>query len=215
MPGVPSMTPGSEPATPVVYNFATDLSQITYPARSLANVGRGPSRANIHVEGEIDQPARTLAFRMWEPGSAGTGEAGDAKAPGSEAEARIEGDRAYVRPAGGEWKEVEDFSASFAPDNDPLAYLAGMVNVREMPAETSLPGSEGVDEDALTFHVSRFTFQMDGPTYAAYLRDRLESQLRGTGRAAARRDVGGREHLPGADRQLGSCGWTRGACRSG
>ena len=63
------------------YNFATDLSQVSYPARSLANAGRGPSRADIHVEGEIDQPARTLAFRMWEPGSAGTGEQATSKRP--------------------------------------------------------------------------------------------------------------------------------------
>ena len=118
-----------------VYDFATHLSQVTYPARALANVGRGPSRAELHLEGEIDQPARTLAFRMWQPGTAEAGVSSPAKTSGSDAEARIEGDRAYVRPAGGDWKEVEDFSASFAPDNDPLAFLAGMVNVREMPAE--------------------------------------------------------------------------------
>jgi len=43
--------------------------------------------------------------------------------PEGGAEARIEGDRAYLRPAGGEWKEVEDFSASFAPGSDPIAFL--------------------------------------------------------------------------------------------
>jgi hypothetical protein len=118
-----------------IYNFATDLSQVTYPARSLANAGRGPSRADLHMEGALNQPARTLTFRMWQPGQAGTGKADSTKTPGSEAEARIEGDRAYVRPAGGEWKEAADFSASFAPDTDPLAFLAGIKNVREIPAE--------------------------------------------------------------------------------
>ncbi len=162
-----------------VYNFATDLSQLSFPARSLANVGRGPSRANLHLEGELNQPARTLAFRMWEPGQAATGGAGAAKTPGSDAEARIEGDRAYVRPAGGDWKEVADFSASFAPDNDPLAFLGGIRDVREMPAEA--PASAEANGVAPAYRVARYAFQMDGPTFATYLRDRLEDQLRERG----------------------------------
>ena len=167
-----------------IYNFATDLAQVSYPARSLANVGRGPSRAALHMEGQLNQPARTLTFRMWEPGQAGPGGTGGAKTSGSEAEARIEGDRAYVRPAGGEWKEAADFSTSFAPDNDPLAFLAGIKNVREIPAEehgSRGAGEQGSDPSRITHHVSRFTFQMDGPTFATYLRDRLESQLRERG----------------------------------
>ena len=118
----------------------------------------------MHMEGEIDQPARTLEFRLWQPGMTGAGGAGSAMTPGSgaesSAEARIEGDRTYMRPAGGEWKEVEDFSSSFAPDNDPLAFLGGIKNVREMPGGGSLPGSGGAEEDAPHLHVSRFTFHV-------------------------------------------------------
>ena len=174
-----------------VYGFATELIQLAYPARSLANVGRGPDRVGMRMEGEIDQPARTLEFRLWQPGMTGAGGAGSAMTPGSgaeaSAEARIEGDHTYVRPAGGDWKEVEDFSASFAPDNDPLAFLGGITNVRETPTEELLRGSRGADEqgsaargageNALTLHISRFTFQLDGPALATYLRDRLERQL--------------------------------------
>jgi Concanavalin A-like lectin/glucanases superfamily/Bacterial TSP3 repeat/Bacterial Ig-like domain len=176
-----------------VYAFATDLAQITYPARSLSNAGRGPDRSQLHMEGQIDQPARTLEFRMWQPSMTGAGGAASGMAPGSGAEARIEGDRAYVRPlratvsgqsgdaagaddgAGADWKEVEDFSASFAPDNDPLAFLGGMKNVQEIPGEEQ--GSRGAEETSLTFHVSRFTFDLDGPTFAMYMRDQLEQQL--------------------------------------
>ena len=68
--------------------------------------------------------------------------------PGGGSEARIEGDRAYLRPAGGEWQEVEDFSTGFAPGNDPLAFLGGIKNVREFPAEE--PRS---DSARSTFHV--------------------------------------------------------------
>ena len=71
-----------------VYAFATDLAQITFPARSLSNVGRGPNRSQMHMEGKIDQPAGTLEFRMWQPALAGAGGAVDGVTPGSGAEAR-------------------------------------------------------------------------------------------------------------------------------
>ena len=81
--------------------------------------------------------------------------------------------------AGAEWKEVEDFSSSFAPDNDPLAFLGGIKNVRKILAEERPNG--GAQENSLTFQVSRFTFDLDGPTFATYMRDRLEQQLRDRG----------------------------------
>jgi hypothetical protein len=167
------------------YRFTTDLVESDYPARTLSNAGRGPQRVELHMEGDVNLSARTMEFRVWQPamsfgppggvGAGGTGGGGSVMTPGSGAEARIEGDRAYVRPAGGDWKEVEDFSASFAPDNDPLAFLAGIKNVRELAAEE--PRGAGVEERALAFRVSRFGFDLDGPTLATYLRDRLERQL--------------------------------------
>jgi hypothetical protein len=39
------------------YTFATNLTQVTYPARSLANAGRSPQRDELHMAGTIDQPA--------------------------------------------------------------------------------------------------------------------------------------------------------------
>jgi uncharacterized repeat protein (TIGR01451 family) len=149
-----------------VYGFATDLVQASYPARTLANSGRGPQSYESHMEGEVDQPARTLEFRLWQPGTTGS------SGVGSGAEARIEGDRAYLRPAGGEWKEVEDFSSTFAPDTDPLAFLAGIKNVREV-----MPVEQINDPARITHHVSRFTFELDGPALATYMRDQLERQL--------------------------------------
>jgi hypothetical protein len=148
-----------------IYAFATDLTQVAYPARTLTGAGRGPDRAELHMEGNVDQPARTLQFRMWQGG-------GGALAPGSGAEARIEGDRAYLRPAGGEWKEAENFSGGFAPGNDPLAFLAGIKDVREVMAK-----EQTNDPSRITQRVARFSFQLDGRALAAYMRDQLERQL--------------------------------------
>ena len=145
-----------------VYSFSTDLTQLNYPARTLANSGRGPQTIELHMEGEVDLPARTLGFRMWQPDASGSGSASDGGVDG-----RVDGDRVYVRGADGSWQEVEDFTANFAPDNDPLAFLGGMVDVREAEPLEQSP----------TLHVSRYTFQLDGPKLADYLRDRLVRYL--------------------------------------
>jgi hypothetical protein len=160
-----------------VYSFATDLTQIAYPARSLSSVGRGPARSEMHMQGKVDQPARTLEFSISQSGATASGGAANAISSARGAEARIEGDRAYLRPAGGEWKEVEDFSGSFAPDNDPMAFLAGVKDVRKIPAEA--PRGEGAEAYAqrTTLHVSRLAFDLDGPALATYMRDQLERQL--------------------------------------
>ncbi len=141
-----------------VYAFATDLTEVTYPARTLSNVGRSPQRAELHLEGEIDQPARTMSFRLSQPGLGTSSETGN--------EVRVEGDRAYTRQAGGEWQEVQDFTSSFAPDNDPLAFLAGIQNIADCELQARSPAQ-----------VACYRFDMDGPALAAYLRDRLEREL--------------------------------------
>ncbi|MGD8903590.1 MAG: hypothetical protein PVI67_08495, partial [Anaerolineae bacterium] len=143
------------------YAFATNLAQTTYPALTLANAGRGPERSELLLEGEIDQPARTLAFRMGQPGSEAS------------SEGRIEGDRAYVRQAGGEWQEVEDFTISFAPDNDLLAFLGGIKDI----AECGWQAAAGEPAASTPAQIACYGFNLDGPALAVYLRDRLERQL--------------------------------------
>ncbi len=142
-----------------IYGFSTDLTQLAYPARSLANSGRGPQTVELRLEGEVDLPARSLGLRLWEPGDAGAAD--------GRTEARVEGGRAYLRAADGSWQEVEDFTTSFAPDNDPLAFLGGMEDVREVAAL----------EQAADAPLSRFAFRLDGPKLADYLRDQLQRRL--------------------------------------
>jgi hypothetical protein len=166
-----------------VYGFATDLVQTTYPALSLANAGRGPQQDAMRLEGQIDMPARTMHMSMREGGAAVSSRNGG--------EARIEGDRAYIRPLGGadsDWQEVNDFSATFAPDSDLLAYLSGMTNVREVPAEERR--SAGAGEQAghaarSTLHVSRFAFDLDGRAFANYMADQLQRRLSDSGELPA------------------------------
>jgi type II secretory pathway pseudopilin PulG len=90
---------------------------------------------------------------------------------------RVENGKAYMRrlaggAGGGVWQETTDFSSSFAPNGDALAFLSGIKNVREAPAEEL-----GGNPSRSTQHAARFTFDLDGPALASYLRDRLEEQL--------------------------------------
>ena len=105
-----------------VYHFTSDVVQTSYPAPALGNVGRSSTRNQLHLEGDVDLPARTMQMRMW------TG-AGSVANPDSAAEMRIEGNRAWARQGGGSWQEVEDFSGGFAPGGDFLSYLVGVKNV--------------------------------------------------------------------------------------
>ncbi len=164
------------------YTFATQLTQITYPALSLSNAGRGPQRSELNLSGTIDQPGRTLEFRMWQPGADGSA------SPGTGVEARIEGDRAMVRQDGGEWQEVEDFGSSFAPDNDPLSFLAGIKDIGECGMQARAPTAEQTEAAALTpasAAMACYRFNVDGPALAGYLREQLERQMAKAGELPA------------------------------
>ncbi len=84
-----------------IYTFVTDLSQATYPARTLAGTGGSPRRAALHIEGEINQPDRTLELRLWQPDATRSEGVEGAATPRDGAEMRIEGDRAVRAPGRG------------------------------------------------------------------------------------------------------------------
>lgn len=143
------------------YRFATEILQTTYPAPALVNVGRSSRQDRLRIEGEISLPDRTLLMTLWQDG-------GSALNARDGIEVRVEGDRAYGHAPGEPWQEIPDFSGAFAPDNDLLAYLAGVKNVRR--EETSAPS-------ALTPGYTRYSFEVDGPAFASYLRDQMERYL--------------------------------------
>jgi hypothetical protein len=149
-----------------VYDFGTTLVQTTYPAPTLLNVGRSSRRQTLYLAGRTNQPAQTMNVRLWvEGGSVLTTQQG--------VEVRVEGDRAYGRTIGQEtWDEIDNFTDVFAPGGDPLAYLAGAKNVKRAAPDA-------------TSGVSRFTFDVDGPGFAVYLRDQMERYMRETGELPA------------------------------
>lgn len=147
-----------------VYDFVTELAQTQTPGPALANVGRSSATQTVYMEGHADQPAQTMALSLWQNGgSTLTGRDG--------LEVRIADGKAYGRAIGEEnWREVSDFTGAFAPGQDPLAYLAGAENIREIGTETR----EGVV-------FTRYAFDLNGPRFAAHLRDQMEKELTAKG----------------------------------
>jgi len=143
------------------YRFATEIVQTTHPAPALLNTGRSSHQDTLHIEGEIRLPDRTLQMTLWQDG-------GSVLNARDGVEVRVEGDRAYGRQLGGTWEEIPDFSGAFAPGNDLLAYLAGARNVQR--EEVSAPS-------ALTPGYTRYSFDVDGPAFALYMRDQMERYL--------------------------------------
>ena len=131
------------------YHLATDLVQLLYPAHSIASAGSTPQRQELHLEGHVDLPAQAMNLKLWQGG-------GSVAVPGTGAELRVEHGKAYTRRlasagAGGAWQETTDISSSFAPGSDALGLLAGIKNVREVPAV----GGQTAAENASAFHVTR------------------------------------------------------------
>ena len=167
-----------------VYNFATDLAQITYPARSLANAGRGPGRADLHMEGEIDQPAAHPGrSACGSPAMAGTGEAGGAKTPGSERRGAHRGRSRLRAPGRRRVERGRGLQRQLRARQRP----PGLPRRHEERARDAGGGARGGGAgeqrsdcpSRFTFHVSRF--DLDGPTFATYLRDRLEQPVDANG----------------------------------
>jgi len=161
------------------YRFVSDVAVRTLPAPALANVGRSSREERLHLEGAIDLPARSMRLSLWQ------GEGSVLKARDG-LEIRIEGDRAYGREFGADWQEIDDFSGAFAPVQDPMAYLAGAMNLTSLGSETRvLPavddGGQAILRPSSVVQFSRYGFELDGPALATHLRMQFEQSMRDSG----------------------------------
>ncbi|MBN1878452.1 MAG: hypothetical protein JXA33_29815, partial [Anaerolineae bacterium] len=147
-----------------VYHFRTEIVQTTYPAPTLANVGRSSRTDNVFIEGQTDTRTRQFLMTLWDGG-------GNALNGQDAIEIRMDGEKTYGRVSGGEWQEMSDFAGAFAPGSDLMAYLAGVKDVVEVGASVHLPDS--------TYSVvaTQYAFTLDGPSLARHVRDQLEKEL--------------------------------------
>jgi subtilase family serine protease/subtilisin-like proprotein convertase family protein len=148
------------------YHFATAVDQTTFPAPAIANVGQSSHTETYHLEGDVNLPEQVLNLMLWQDG-------GNLVTQQDGVEIRIEKGRAQGRVIEGNWQEIDNFSGAFAPGSDPMAYLAGARNIQELGG--------GSTAGPIAFSYTRYSFEVDGPAFAAHIREQLEQQLRATG----------------------------------
>ncbi len=145
------------------YRFSTEFEQTTYQGPSLEQVGRPAQVDSLFLEGKTDIRTEELELALWQGGS--VLDRSDAL------EVRVANGQAFGRQAGSEWQAMEDISVSFAPAHDMLGYLHGAQHAAFVGA--SEPG------------LRQYSFQLDGPVFAEYMRTQLEDELRRAGKLPA------------------------------
>lgn len=145
------------------YSFDADVTQITVPAATAANVGRSSRAERLLLSGRADLNVKRLDLRLWSGG-------GSLAEPATALELRVEDGKTMARQGGGPWRELSGVTEALAPQGDMLAYLSAVREVRDL----------GPEERAGR-RFTRYAFALDGPALAGHLRDQLERQLHATG----------------------------------
>ncbi len=146
------------------YHFSAEIRQTTIPLPTVSNVGRSSVQDDVYLEGENDPHTQSMHMTLWDHG-------GSVLASGSGTELRLDGEHALVRRGDGEWQELKDFEGGFwGTEGDFMAFLAAAKDIVAQGQET-----RQIANAQVTF--SRYTFRVDGRSYASYVRDQLEEQL--------------------------------------
>ncbi|MBN1887616.1 MAG: Ig-like domain-containing protein [Thermoflexales bacterium] len=142
------------------YHYATEIVQTTWPELVLESVGLSSQTERLYIEGDTDVAAHSMNLKLW-------GDGGNTATNDGAVELRISNGKTEGRVGASSWKELDDVSSLFAPGQDPLAYLAGAKDIVELGTETR--GGQ--------VSVTRYGFQLDGPAFAAHMRDLMEEEL--------------------------------------
>ncbi|MFZ1754576.1 MAG: LamG-like jellyroll fold domain-containing protein, partial [Caldilineaceae bacterium] len=178
--------------------YRTVTIQTIYPTERLENVGRRAHTRRMEISGTLDRPGEAALMQM-RSGPQANQQVMDLK---------LEGGLAYGRTAvDAEWQPMDGVTDFFAPGGDLLGYLAAAKNVQEMtpPQPSPLRGgsSNGTSLDSSTNSATTFlpngisvpspewgglgrgwSFDLDGPAYARYLRDQSQRTLQQKGMPA-------------------------------
>ncbi len=143
------------------YSFQTELVQTTYHPPRVTNVGREAEVDTLFLQGQTDLQKKSMEISLWQ--------SGQSTSPENATQVRVDGDQAYGRTSSlGEWEPIDNFTGSFAPASDLLAYLHGARNFQEVTP--------------LNVSYRQFTFDVDGPAFAEYIRTQMEAELRRAGK---------------------------------
>ncbi len=144
-----------------VYGYQTAVSQTTYPAPSLINVGRQPEEETLTLQGAVDLPANLMEMTIWQNGI---------PEPETGLSVRIEDGEAYGRYGANDWQPIDNVANLFAPNQDPLGFLGSITNIQSLGTETRELGAE-------TLTYTRYSFDLDSQAYADQMQVQLEEHL--------------------------------------
>jgi hypothetical protein len=145
------------------YDFTSNITQATIPTATIANVGRTSRSEMLYLEGKNNLRANRLDLSLWsEGGSTLNNESG--------VSLRVEKGQTLVRRGAGEWEEMDSFTEAFAPQGDFLTYLTALRNVQAHAPES---------RNGVSF--TRYSFEIDSPTFALFMHDQMEAAMRAKG----------------------------------
>ena len=151
------------------YHFTSDVTQVTLPTASIANVGRSSRTEKLYLAGQNDLAAERMELTLWSEG-------GSTLDAASGISIRSEQGKTFARRGGRSassaepWQEIDDFTGAIAPQGDFMSYLAAIQDVTAQPAENR----NGID-------LTRYTFTIDSPRFALTMHKQMEAALRARG----------------------------------
>jgi hypothetical protein len=145
------------------YEFTSNITQVTVPTAKVTNVGRSSRSEELYLEGQSNLRENRMEMRIWSQGGNVLQESGSVAV-------KVEQGRSFIRQGVGDWQPTDNFTEGIAPQGDFMAYLAAMRAVTAHAPESR----NGIE-------LTRYSFTVDGPAFALYLRDQLEAALRAKG----------------------------------
>ncbi|MFN8482271.1 MAG: hypothetical protein U0768_04305 [Anaerolineae bacterium] len=144
------------------YHVTADAQQTLIPRAVPVNAGRSDEKVALRVEGDVARPEGAASDV---PADARLSLGTDKK--GAAVQLLLVNGNAYVG-YGGKWQKVDDPLGATAPQGDYLGYLAAVADVAQAGSVQTAAGS-----------MARYTFRFDGPRYADYQLQRMETLLAG------------------------------------
>lgn len=171
------------------YTFRAQIVQTTIPLAIPANIGRSSKQQTLQIEGSTDFSNQMLELALWPEGA-------NTLDRSSATQIKVENNTSYSRRGDQAWQEIPDFAGAFAPDGDFLAYLSAAKEIVNQGSDTRA---------GIAF--TRYSFAINGPRFAAFVRNELEQRKARQGELAP----GQRLDLPAQYRDMTGEGelWVR------
>jgi hypothetical protein len=151
------------------YRFTSDITQTTSPLPLPGNVGMQSTQQYARMEGQANLLQRSMFMTLTQMQATSFDQI-------SGMQFKVEDGKAYQRSSEQEdWQETSDFSGVFAPQGDLLAFLSAAKDIRQPTEMDPCPGllPDGSGPEGARCYL----FDVNGPVFAAYMRDKLEAQL--------------------------------------